>query len=251
MPRRHGYTSEHRTHLRGVGRVRRTPRRRATRVVGWSPRPAFRRRVPTWRPLELHHRVPAAAPAVSRPTPAELVRGPPPVEHSRRACAVRRPERPARAAHRSVRAPRARLAPLVLLHEPERSVSRHDRVRNRGRLLRPSSDHRDRADASPCARCRTLVRTTGRQSSCSPGTLRGRAHLDTPRQDRRGRHIAITAGQIPRPSLPTGWRGTPTGVYAVSTTALRRSSHSIAWSRSLNFWILPVTVIGNSSTEIT
>ena len=29
-----------------------------------------------------------------------------------------------------------------------------------------AGDHRDRADASPCARCRTLVRTTGRQSSC-------------------------------------------------------------------------------------
>ena len=39
----------------------------------------------------------------------------------------------------------------------------------------------------------------GASPRASPGTLRGRAHLDTPRLDRRGRHIAITAGRIPRP----------------------------------------------------
>jgi hypothetical protein len=40
-------------------------------------------------------------------------------------------------------------------------------------------------------------------------------------------------------------------VYAVWTIALCRSSHWIACSRSLNFWTLPLIVIGNSSTGIT
>ena len=65
MPRRNGYTSDHLTHTyaerdESVGRLAAAPR-----VVGWSPRPVFRRRANVATLLGLHHRVPAGAPAVS------------------------------------------------------------------------------------------------------------------------------------------------------------------------------------------
>lgn len=41
------------------------------------------------------------------------------------------------------------------------------------------------------------------------------------------------------------------GVFGYAVAASRRPSSSIAVSRSLNFWIFPVTVIGNSSVTRT
>lgn len=120
-------------------------------------------------------------------------------EHTRRACAVRRLLGPAGVVHRCARAARVRLALLVLLHEPVRSVSRHARVRSRERSLRPRSDRRDRATPAHALSVALWHARPGASVRASPGTLRGRARLDTPRLGHRGRRIAITAGRIPRP----------------------------------------------------
>jgi hypothetical protein len=80
---------------------------------------------------------------------------------------------------------------------------------------------------------------------CQPSPPSG---LGAGKFQRTGPNLELVIELGPRRiANPSDWASS----YAVSTIAPRRPSHSIAWSRSLNFWILPVTVIGNSSTEIT
>ena len=178
MPGRHGYTSDHRTHRRGVGRVRRTPR--ATTPARASVGDRRRARI-SWAGVP----DPRLGAVSQRGDPWSCTTA---CRRGRRPCRDQHPLSSSEVLYRSstldARAqfvgPSARRVLLIDVFERQerdscywcffmnlaRSVSRHARVRNRGRPLRPRGDHRDRADASPCARCRTLVRTTGRQCSC-------------------------------------------------------------------------------------
>ena len=236
----------------GVG-----PRRAAAlRQAGEHARPRTRRRrrrsstatpPPTapgsgcsgWRPTGTG---PACVAAIDRPDLAADERFATAPDASR---ALRRADRRARRRVRRAadgRVGRALRRPRRLVGADQHTPHRARRPPGRGvrrvrRDVRRDGDEPFRADRQPRS-------TSTTRSSARPRPDARRAHRRRPRRARLRR-----APRSRSPGAITPVRQHTRLAQAVSTAV--RPSSSIACSRILNFWTLPVTVIGNSSTNLT